>query len=83
MHRVVAQQRHQAALLQAQLQHGQRRVERTGGSKLLAWGLTTLALLARHGFIVFDDAGDPEWSWRYAGRAQTWDVERLANAQRR
>jgi methyltransferase (TIGR00027 family) len=41
------------------------------------------ALLDRHGLEVEDDAGDPEWSPRYLGRAQPWSLERLAHAKAR
>lgn len=39
--------------------------------------------LARHGWDVMLDEGDPEWSPRWAGVPQTWSLERLATASRR
>ncbi len=39
-------------------------------------------VLARHGFAVVEDAGDPDWSVRYLGEAQRTSIERLVVATR-
>lgn len=44
---------------------------------------TIAAQLAAHDFDVVADEGDPEWSPRYVGIAQTWSLERLVIATRR